>query len=84
MSNQIKALPHVTNPPLCIERDYDAAGNEVIVIEGVRYAADYFREFSHPETNVLYQVARVEDVVCLTVVETCEQAAEFFDEVEND
>ena len=81
MNSMIKTLVHAPEPPLQIEREF-VNGREIIVIEGVNYEADYFRMFSHPETDVLYQVQRVEDFVRLTVIETREQADEFFDEVE--
>lgn len=80
MSNFIKQLPHVPAEPLRIEREFEY-GREIIVIEGVRYDADYFRTFSHPETDVLYSVVRGEDdVVKLTVIHNRVEAAEFFDE----
>jgi len=77
----VKTLIHAPEPPLQIEREF-VGGKEIIVIEGVNYEADYFRTFSHPETDVLYQVQRVDDFVRLTVIETREQADEFFNEVE--
>lgn len=80
----IKLMVHTPEPPLRIERDYDEDGREFILIEGVRYEAEYFRQFSYPETDVLYQIARMEDFVRLVIVETREQAQEFFDEVERD
>jgi hypothetical protein len=82
INNAVKLMVFAPEPPLQIVRDYDESGHEFIIIEGVRYDADYFRKFSHPETDVLYSVSRVEDVVCLTTVETREQAVQFFDEVE--
>lgn len=80
MSTFIKELPHVPIEPLKIERDFQD-GREIIVIEGVRYDADYFRVFSHPETDVLYEVERGEgDVVKLSVIRNRLEAAAFFDE----
>lgn len=74
----IQILTHAPEPPLSIFREYDEDGREFIVIEGVKYEADYFRAFSHPETDVLYAVERVEDFVKLTVIDTAEKAQEFF------
>ena len=76
----IKEVPHQPAPPLGIERDWHS-GREVIIIEGVHYDADYFRTFAHPETDVLYAVKREDDHVCLTVVQTEDQAKEFFENV---
>lgn len=81
MNSNVKNYPHVAQAPLNIERDYTMQGREVIIIEGVRYDADYFRTFSHPETDVLYAVRRDEETVVLTVIQTLEEASEFFEEV---
>lgn len=78
MNSNIKPIPHVGQEPLRIERDL-SAGHEVIIIEGVRYEADYFRTFACPETDVLYAVRRDEDAVWLTLIRTVEEAKEFFD-----
>lgn len=80
MNNLIKPMPHVEVRPLSIEREYTMQGHEVIIIEGVRYDAEYFRTFAHPETDVLYAVCRDEDQVRLTIIQTPEQATEFFNE----
>ncbi len=79
MNKSMKPIAHITQRPLSIEREYTLQGREVIIIEGVRYDADYFRTFSHPETDVLYAVRRDEETVILTVIQTPEQASEFFD-----
>jgi len=82
MGTLIKQLPHQPTPPLSIERDM-SFGRERIIIEGVIYDADYFRTFSHPETDVLYSVVRdSEGVVMLTIIQTPEQAKEFFETVQ--
>lgn len=81
MNNLIKQIPHVEVRPLSIEREYTMQGREIIVIEGVSYDADYFRTFAHPETDVLYAVCRNEDQVRLTIIQTSEQATEFFEKV---
>ena len=81
MNSNIKQLPHQVKAPLSIERDI-SMGHEIIIIEGVKYDADYFRTFAYPETDVLYAVRNlVDEVVCLTVVRTVEEAKIFFDEI---
>ena len=81
MNSNIKQLPHQVKAPLSIERDI-SMGHEIIIIEGMKYDADYFRTFAYPETDVLYAVRNlVDEVVCLTVVRTVEEAKIFFDEI---
>lgn len=81
MNSNIKTLPHQVKAPLSIERDI-SMGHEIIIIEGVRYDADYFRMFAHPEADVLYAVKKdAEGVVCLTIIPTAEEAKEFFNEI---
>ncbi len=75
----VQAMPHVPNPLLSVEREFDEGGREFILIEGVKYEADYFRTFSHPEVDVLYAVVREEDFLKLTVIDTPERAQEFFE-----
>ena len=83
MNGNIKQLPHQVKAPLSIERDI-STGHEIIIIEGVKYDADYFRTFAYPETDVLYAVRNlVDEVVCLTVVRTVEEADEFFKEIKD-
>lgn len=83
MNSNIKTLPHQVKAPLSIERDI-SMGHEIIIIEGVKYDADYFRMFAYPEADVLYAVKRLaEDVVCSTVVRTVEEADEFFKEIKD-
>lgn len=83
MNSNIKQLPHQVKAPLSIERDI-STGHEIIIIEGVKYDAEYFRMFATPEADVLYAVKRLaEDVVCLTVVRTVEEADEFFKEIKD-
>ena len=83
MNSNIKTLPHQVKAPLSIERDI-SMGHEIIIIEGVKYDAEYFRMFATPEADVLYAVKRLaEDVVCLTVVRTVEEADEFFKEIKD-
>jgi len=78
----IKETTHQPNQPLGIERDWNN-GREVIIIEGVRYDADYFRTFAHPEMDVLYAVKREDDAVWLTVIRDEDEAKKFFEENEH-
>jgi hypothetical protein len=82
MNNKFfKEIPHAQKPPLQIERSYEN-GVERIIVEGVVYDADYFRTFSHPDTDVLYAVARDDDgVVRLEVIDGIEKAMRFFEEI---
>jgi hypothetical protein len=76
-----RELEHAKDEPLKIARWWEH-GSEKIIIEGVTYDADYFRTFSHPETDVLYAVVKdAEGVVCLTVIDSLEKATEFFEAV---
>lgn len=79
MNNFIKTLPYQVKAPLSIERD-SSMGHEIIIIEGVKYDADYFRTFAYPETDVLYAVRRDEEVVRLTIIRALEEAKIFFEE----
>lgn len=79
MSNFITTMAFIPDPPLRIEREFGPDGAEFIIIEGVRYAADYFRAFSHPETDKLYQVQMVNGFLRLVQIENVEQAQEFFE-----
>jgi len=79
MNNQIRQLPHVPAEPLKIEREF-VHGREIIVIEGVRYDAEYFRTFGYPETDCLYAVTRREEDVVLKTIRNRAEAAVFFDE----
>lgn len=81
MNTLIKPMPHVTQEPLRIEREYMFQGREHILIEGVRYDADYFRTFAHPDTDVLYAVRRDGDRVWLTIIRNAEEAQRFFEEI---
>ena len=80
MNTTVQKMILMPESPLRIERDW-SAGHEIIVIEGVRYDADYFRTFGYPQTDVLYAIVRDEDCVMLTVIGTPEQAEEFFSEI---
>jgi len=80
MNTFITQLQHQPKEPVSIEREH----NDVIVIDGVRYDADYFRTFAHPETEYLYAVRRVDETVMLTLIRTPEEAVQFFSEVQGD
>jgi hypothetical protein len=81
-SQFFKEIEHAKEEPLKIARWWEG-GFEKIIIEGVTYDAQYFRTFAEPETDVLYQIRKDEDgVVCLTVINTPEKAAEFFKSIE--
>lgn len=74
----IKEVEHVAVEPVRIEREH----NDVIVIEGVRYAGDYFRTMAVPDADVLYAVRRDdEDRVVFKVIRNVEEAEAFFDYV---
>ena len=54
-----------------------------LLIEGVLYDGDYFREFGHPDTDVLYMVQKDADgCVRLTLIRSVEEAKEFFEKIE--
>lgn len=75
----IQEVEHVAVEPVSIEREH----NDVIVIEGVRYAGDYFRMMAVPNADVLYAVRRDDDQVWLTVIRNVDEARKFFEEVQN-
>ena len=81
MNRNIKQLPHQIQAPLSIEREWNN-GHEMIMIEGVRYHADFFRMNAMPSDDVLYAVHKRDDgVVIVTVVRTVEEAKIFFNEI---
>lgn len=80
MNSNLMQHQHVAQPPLRIEREL-AGGREFILIEGVRYDADYFRTFAHPETDVLYAVRSHDDTVVLTIIHNADEAQQFFEEM---
>lgn len=80
MNSNIKQLPHQAIPPLSIEREWNN-GHEIIMVEGVRYHADFFRMNSMPSDDVLYAVRKRDDgVVFVTVIPDGESAKKFFEE----
>lgn len=63
--------------PVTIEQ----AENDVIIIEGVRYSADFFRVHAYPNDKYLYAIRRDGDVVSLTAIHNANDAEHFFDQV---
>lgn len=80
-NKNVKPMAHITQKPLSIEREYTLQGYEVIIIEGVRYDAEYFRTFAHPDTDVLYAVRSHDDTVVLTIIHNADEAQHFFEEM---
>jgi hypothetical protein len=78
MNTYIKPVAHQAKRPVTIERDV----NDVIVIEGVKYAGDLFRCFAMPGSGVLYAAQNDGDSVRLTMIRTVKEAMEFFEEIE--
>lgn len=74
MNNQNMKPVNQAPKPVTIERDV----NDVVVIEGVRYSASFFRTMSWPETDVLYAIRRDGDAVRLTTVRNPGEAQLFF------
>jgi hypothetical protein len=74
MNNFIKPVAHMPKP-VSIERQE----NDVIVIEGVRYAAEFFRTMSWPDTKLLYALRRDGDLVWLTEIHDADEAKKFFE-----
>jgi len=81
-SSLIQPMQHMGDAPLRIERDW-SGGYEIIVIEGIRFDAEYFRTFAHPDVEVLYAVRREDDMVTVTSITNTREAAKFFAEVGN-
>jgi hypothetical protein len=55
MNNQfIRPLAHVSKQPVSVERVHP----DRILIEGVLFDGDYFREIGYPKTDVLYMVRK--------------------------
>lgn len=73
----IQEIPHEPRKPVEIIREH----GDILMIEGIRFAGDFFREFACPKTDVLYSVQRDGDVVLLTTVRNAEEAARFFEEI---
>ena len=82
MNNQfIKQVAHQAEVPLSIERDWNN-GHEIIIVEGVKYHADFFRMNAMPRNDVLYAVRKKDDgIVHVTVIQNIGQAQDYFLEV---
>ncbi len=71
-----KQLPHVAKQPISVERIHP----DRILIEGVLFDGDYFREIGHPDTDVLYAIRKdLDGCVCLTVIRDELEARQFFE-----
>lgn len=77
----VQKMVYMPEPPLKIEREYAPNGREMIIIEGVRYDAAYFRTFAHPEPDVLYAVQKLDEAVMMTVIRDADEAQRFFEEI---
>jgi hypothetical protein len=79
MNSNIHQLPHQPIAPLSIEREWNN-GHEIIVVEGVKYHADFFRMNVMPSDDVLYAVHKRDDgIVIVTVIRDVESAKKFFE-----
>ena len=76
MNSQIKPVAHQPKP-VSIERDV----NDVVIIEGVRYAGKYFRMLAFPDRDMLYAIQRDGDRIILTTIRDANEAENFFDRV---
>lgn len=63
--------------PLSIEREV----SDVIVIEGVRYSGDFFRQMAYPSSDLLYVIRRDDDMVWLTTIRNVDEVQKFFEEI---
>lgn len=70
----IQEVEHESKRPVSIERE----PNDVVVIEGVRYAAELFRVFANPDANLLYALQRHDDQVVVTLIRNPQDALSFF------
>ena len=73
----IQEVEHEDRKPVSIERE----PNDVVVIEGVRYAAELFRVFANPDLNLLYALRREDDQVVVKIIRNANEAEAFFDGV---
>lgn len=74
----VKQIEHNPVEPVQVER----GAGDVLVVEGVPYAGDFFRQMAWPEEDCLYAIRRDEDGrVWLTVIRTVEEAKQFFEAV---
>jgi len=70
----IEEIEHEAKKPVSIERE----PNDVVVIEGVRYAAELFRVLANPDAGLLYAFQRDGDQVIATVIHNAKEAFTFF------
>ena len=70
----IKEIQHEEKKPVSIERE----PNDVVVIEGVRYAADLFRILANPDAGLLYAYERKGDQIIATAIRNPQDALAFF------
>lgn len=81
MSTHIQQVTQGLLTPVSIERDM-ASGREIIVIEGVRFDADYFRFMATPNEDYLYAISSREDgSVWFDTIHNVAEAENFFDRV---
>jgi len=76
MNGFIKQAVHQRKRPVTVERDVD----DVLVIEGVRYAGDLFRTFAEPDDRYLFAMRREGNTVVLVTVRDVDEAKKFFEE----
>jgi len=77
MSQFIKPMAHVAIQPVSVVREQP----DILVIEGVRYSGDFFRQSAYPETDLLYAIRRDGDMVILKTVRNMNEAEKFFEEI---
>lgn len=76
-NNSVKQDAYEAQKPVTIERDV----NDVIVIEGVRYSGDVFRNNLWPKEAWLYAIRkREDDTVWITEIHNVEEAVKFFEQ----
>lgn len=75
----IKPMAHQAEKPLQIERDW-SSGREVIIIEGVRYAAEFFQMIAKPEIDALYALKNNEIGNYWQIIRSMDEAKKFFEE----
>jgi hypothetical protein len=74
MEKFVEEVEYEGRKPVSIERE----AHDVVVIEGVRYAADIFRVLANPDANVLYTFERDGENVIATVIRNVGEATGFF------
>lgn len=71
----IEEIEHYPVKPVTIERE----AFDMVIIEGVRYSGEYFRQFGHPDVNALYAVRKKGEIVFLETIHNLDEAKNFFD-----